>query len=246
MQLADNDALGAVDDERAVLRHQGNIAVENFLLLDVADGLGAAIRVFVVDGEPDGDFEGRGVSHAALLAFIHVVLQLHGHGIAALVAKRGRVLVERAALVTDDVAGLVRIGDDGRSTIATGGAQVMQTLQVAALTLPVADRVVHEFELGHFAEVPDRKHGGEHRLESGVLALAWQKVHLQKTLIGLHLDFNQVGNLNRALDFCEIQPLAFPGVLIAIGHCVIYLIPFGQNAGKERKGAQRLRNTACP
>jgi hypothetical protein len=76
-------------------------------------------------------------------------------------------------------------------------------------------------------------------------------------LIGLHLDFNQVGNLNRALDFREIQTLAFPDVMIAIDHWVIYLIlgdsgsagvdvPFGQNAGKERNATQQLCNASCP
>ena len=94
----------------------------------------------------------------------------------------------------------------------------MQALQVAALALPIADRVVHELELRHFAEVLDRKHGGEHRLKPAIIALAWQQIHLQEALVGLHLDFNQVGNLDRALDFREIQPLMFPGVLIAIRH----------------------------
>ena len=39
MQLRNNDALGTVDDERAVLGHQRNFAEEHFLFLDVADGL---------------------------------------------------------------------------------------------------------------------------------------------------------------------------------------------------------------
>ena len=39
VQLADNHALGAVDDERAVLGHQRNFAEVDFLLLDVANGL---------------------------------------------------------------------------------------------------------------------------------------------------------------------------------------------------------------
>jgi hypothetical protein len=134
---------------------------------------------------------------------------------------------------------------------------VVQALQIAALTLPVANRVVHEFELGHLAKVPDRKHGREHRLKPAILALARQEIHLQEALIGLHLDFNQVGNLNRALDFREIQTLAFPDVMIAIGHWVIYLIlgdsgsagvdvPFGQNAGKERNATRQLCNASCP
>ena len=51
-----------------------------------------------------------------------------------------------------------------------------------------------------------------------VFALARQQIHLQEALIRLPLDFDQVRNLNRALDFREIQPLAFPDVLIGIRH----------------------------
>jgi hypothetical protein len=80
VQLADDDALGAVDDEGAVLGHQRNVAVENFLLLDVADGFRAGVRILVVNGQADGDLERRGVGHAALLALVHVVLQLHATG----------------------------------------------------------------------------------------------------------------------------------------------------------------------
>src|SRR6266851_4050777 len=218
VQLRNDDALRAVDDERAVFRHQRNVAVENFLFLDVADGFRATVGIFVVNGQADGDLERRGVRHAALLALVHVILQLHGHRVAAFVAEGRRVLVERAALVANDVAGLIRIGDYRRAAISARGAKVVQPLQVAALALPVADRVVNEFQLRHFAEVPDRKHGSEHRLKSAVIALARQKVHLQKALIRLHLDFNQVGNLNRALDFREIQTLAFPDVMIASRH----------------------------
>ena len=43
VQLADDDALGAVDDERAVVRHQRDVAEVDLLLLDVADGLGAGL-----------------------------------------------------------------------------------------------------------------------------------------------------------------------------------------------------------
>jgi len=112
----------------------------------------------------------------------------------------------------------IRIGDYRRAAIPASGAQVVQALEVAALAFPVADRIVHEFQLRHLAEIPDRKHRREHRLKPAVIALARQKVHLQEALIRLHLDFNQVGNLNRALDFREIQTLTFPDVLIAIRH----------------------------
>ena len=123
--MGNDDALGAVDDERAVLRHQRNVAVENFLFLDVANGLRAGVRIFVVNGQTNGDFQRRGVGHAALLAFVHVILQLHGHWIAALVAEGRRVLVERAALVANDVAGLIRIRHHARAAIPASRAQVV-------------------------------------------------------------------------------------------------------------------------
>src|SRR4029077_9167465 len=55
VQLTDDDALGAIDDKRTVLRHQRNVAEEYFLLFDVANGPIAGLRVFVEDGETHGD-----------------------------------------------------------------------------------------------------------------------------------------------------------------------------------------------
>ena len=175
VQLADDDALGAVDDERAVVGHQRNIAEENFLFLDVANVFRAGVRILVVNGQADGDLERRGIRHAALLALVHVVLELHADRVAALFAERRRVLVERAALRAEHVAGLVRIGDHRSAAIAASGAQVVQTLQVAALALPVPDGVVHEIQLRQAAEILNRKHRSEHRLQAAVLALGRQQ-----------------------------------------------------------------------
>ena len=183
VQLADDYAFGAVDDERAVLRHQRNIAEENFLFLDIANGLRAGVGILVVNREADRDLERRGVRHAALLALIHVVLELQRDRIAALVAERRRVLIERAALRAQHVAGLIRIRDNGSAAIPAGGAQVVQAAQMAALALPVADGVVDEIELRKSAEILDRKYRREHGLQTGILALARQQIHLQEALI---------------------------------------------------------------
>ena len=64
--------------------------------------------------------------------------------------------------------GLVAIG---RAADSARRAEVMKPLQVAALALPVPDRVADEFELRHSAEIRDRKHGVEHGLKPGVFAL---------------------------------------------------------------------------
>ena len=96
----------------------------------------------------------------------------------------------------------------------------MQAAQMAALALPVADRVVDEIELRKPAKILDRKHRGKHGLQAGVLALARQQVHLQKALIGFLLDVDQVRDLDSGLDFGKIQPFAFPddAITITIAH----------------------------
>ena len=72
MQLRDDDALGAVHHEGAVTGHQRNLAEVDFLLLDVLDRAAAVLDV--PDDELNLDLERRGVSHAALMAFLDVVL----------------------------------------------------------------------------------------------------------------------------------------------------------------------------
>ncbi len=75
VQLADDDALGAVDDERTGLRHQRDLAEVDLLLLDVAhDAL--ATLAGVVDHELGRHLDRRGVRHAALAALLDVVLRL--------------------------------------------------------------------------------------------------------------------------------------------------------------------------
>src|SRR5476649_1589026 len=84
----------------------------------------------------------------------------------------------------------------------------MQPLQLAALALPVADGVLDELEGRVLAEVADREDRLEHRLETRVLALARQTVHLQETLVRLLLDLDQVRDRNGRLDLREVDALA--------------------------------------
>ena len=244
MQLAHDDAFRAVDDECAILGHQRNIAVENFLFLDVANGLRAAVGVLVVNGQADSNFQWRGIRHPAFLALVHVILQLHGHRVATLVAERRRILVERAALVADHIAGLVRVSDHRRTAMPARGSQVMQPLQVSALALPIPDGIVHEFQLRHFAEIPDGKNGSEHGLQSAVVSLARQQVHLQKALIGLHLHFDQIGNLDRPLNFREVQTLAFPDMLVSIRHALPHPFLGSLEINRKAAGVPRFRMNA--
>ena len=75
VELADDDALGAVDDERAGLGHQRDLAEVDLLLLDVADDALAAVAG-VVDHELRRHLDRRRERHAALAALVDVVLRL--------------------------------------------------------------------------------------------------------------------------------------------------------------------------
>ena len=82
MQLGDDDALGAVDDERAVVGHQRHFAQVDLLLTDVLHRLlGRGGGFFVVNDQADFHAQRRCISEAAHLAFLHVE-----HGIAEPVA----------------------------------------------------------------------------------------------------------------------------------------------------------------
>ncbi len=59
LQLVDNDALGAVDDEGALFGHQGQGAEIDILLLDVADGPVARRLIGVIDHKTHLDAHGR-------------------------------------------------------------------------------------------------------------------------------------------------------------------------------------------
>ena len=71
VQLRDDHALGAVDDERAVVGHQGHLAHVDLLLLDLLDRLGLR-RLAVVDDHLQLRAHGGGVGQAALLALPRV------------------------------------------------------------------------------------------------------------------------------------------------------------------------------
>jgi hypothetical protein len=85
---------------------------------------------------------------------------------------------------------------------------VVQAGQLAALALPVPDRILDELQRGVLPEVRDREDRLEHRLETRVFALARQTIHLQKALVGFFLDLNQVRNRNGRFDLREVDALA--------------------------------------
>src|SRR5207244_10961242 len=168
-------------------------------LLDVADGLHAGFGILVPDHQPDRHLERHGVGHAALLALVDVVLQLQADGVAADVADVTASLVRLAAARAEHLTVAVRIRDQRRAAVAARLAEVVQPLELAALALPVADRVLDELERRVLAEVADREDRLEYRLETRILPLARQTIHLQETLVGLLLDLDQVRDRNGRL-----------------------------------------------
>ena len=70
VQLRDDDALGAVDDEGAVAGHERDLAHVDLLLLHVLDGLGR--RLTVIDHQPHGHAQRRAVAEAAVAALAFV------------------------------------------------------------------------------------------------------------------------------------------------------------------------------
>ncbi len=76
VHLRDDDALGAIDDERAVVGHQRHVAHVDRLFLDVADRARAGVLVHVPHDQAQDDLQRRGIGHAALDALLDVVLGL--------------------------------------------------------------------------------------------------------------------------------------------------------------------------
>ena len=117
-------------------------------------------------------------------------------------------VIRLPATLAQHFAIAVRVGHERRAALAARLAQVVQPGELAALALPVADRILDELERRVLAEVADREDGLEDRLQARVLALARQTVHLQEALVGLLLDLDQVRDWNGRLDFREIDALA--------------------------------------
>ena len=114
-QLRDDDALGAVDDEGALGRHEREVAHEDRLALDLAG---------LVVGELRRHVERRGVGEVLLLALVHGVLGVVEHRVLERERHRlGEVLDRRDLLEDLRQPGLV--GD-----VLAGGAPRVQTSPV--------------------------------------------------------------------------------------------------------------------
>ena len=76
VHLGHDHALGAIDDKGAIGRHQGHIAHEHILLLDILDRFGAGILVDIEHDQTQLDLERGRIGHIALHALIDVILGL--------------------------------------------------------------------------------------------------------------------------------------------------------------------------
>src|SRR5687767_7538313 len=72
----------------------------------------------------------------------------------------------------------------------------------------VADGILDELERRILAEVANRKHRFEHRLQALILAFGGQAVHLQEALVALTLDLDQIRDRDHRLDLREVLTLA--------------------------------------
>ncbi len=75
VHLRDDDALGAVDDEGAVVGHERDVAHVDVLLLDVLDRARAGLLVDIEHDEAQRHLERRRIGHAALAALVDVVFR---------------------------------------------------------------------------------------------------------------------------------------------------------------------------
>src|SRR3569833_3344840 len=123
MQLGHNYTLGAVHDERAVRSHQRNVAEEDFLLLDVANGLIAGLRILVVDRQADRHLQRSRERHAALFALLLVILQLQAHRVAALVTEVQNEQEEGTTQEAKNDTRKERVSDHHGAAMDAGGTQ---------------------------------------------------------------------------------------------------------------------------
>jgi hypothetical protein len=128
--------------------------------------------------------------------------------VAAGVADVAAGLVDLAAGGAQHLAIPVGIEHQGVPAVRARLPEVVQALQATALALPVADRILDEFQRGILAEVADREHRLEDRLQAGVFAFGGQAVHLEEALIRPLLDLDQVGYRDDRLDLREVDTLA--------------------------------------
>ena len=207
MKLRDNNALRSVDDERPVVGHERDLAKEDIFFLDVTDGRSPCLSVLVEHREPDLYLQRHAVRHSAFLAFLLIVLVLETDRLTAIRAELRSYGVERSATVAENFGGVERVNFDLRAAVLTICAKVLKTFKISALALPVADLVFDILERRCFAEVRYGKDGLEYRLQTDVVPLFGNEVHLQKPVVGFALHLDQVRDLGSCIDLRKVDSL---------------------------------------
>ncbi len=114
LELADDDPLDAVEDERPLLGHERDVAEIDFLLLDVLEPLGLGRGVLLPGHELDLELERHGVGVALLDALHGAVLDLERDAVAAVVAERQLDLARRPAVGAHLLLGQLHVGGQER------------------------------------------------------------------------------------------------------------------------------------
>ena len=76
VHLGNDHTLGAVHDKSAVRRHQGHIAHEHVLFLDVLDRFRTGVFMDIKHDQTQRHFKRRAICHVALLTLFDVILRL--------------------------------------------------------------------------------------------------------------------------------------------------------------------------
>ena len=113
VHLGNDHALGAVDDEGAVVGHERDIAHVDILLLDVLDRLGPRLLVDIEHDEAQGHLERRGIGHAALAALVDVVFGRFEFVLHELEHRRIGKIRDRENRLEDGLQALVGAPPDG-------------------------------------------------------------------------------------------------------------------------------------
>ncbi len=216
VELADDHPLRPIDDEGAGVGHQRDLAEVDLLFLRIAHHPRSRLRVLVVDEETERDLERYGIGHAALPALRDRVLVLQFHRSAAGVALGDPVGVHRAAARAADAVLERVVGHDLLAAVRAGHAQILESLQLAAAAMPVADGVADEVERAGLPEVPEREDAGEHGLQAVIGPLLGQLVHLQEPVVGTALNADQVRNRQGRLDGRKVHPTVAVSVSVTV------------------------------
>src|SRR5262249_26477086 len=158
VKLADYHALGSVDYERAVLGHQRNLAKKDLFLFDVADRFLTGVFVGVPHRQANLDLERDSIGHRFFLALFFGMLVLECHWFAAVITQQRRYRIHRAALRAYNVLGGIGIDPQNMAAVSAIGSEMIEPLELAALALPVPDRVFDKIQLRGLSEVSDREH----------------------------------------------------------------------------------------